>query len=327
MEIAAATCHVYAAHMANNGYLLNSRCVVKSAAQLHQLRSQPHHADGVVAGSSDRLLIPWLLCFRRENLPDRSQIADGGGLLCTTVEQAVRNLTESLPVLEAIAGSAALAKPYWHLACTLTQRLPFKYLALDAREIAGMTGAPEEFALHVEGAVSGGLSAIPHLKALSGYHDEVAAYPIDVLYTASSGVDRRSPRTWNASVLDAGYQPAFRFIAWHLPQGMGQPEAPDPAEDTFGELRGALGEIARLLDGLALEIRACSLGVSNASDGESLYVEVHAKDDTSLQRLQTDLGLRSQLTQVAARRLQPWCAKYAFAWAGYRYSVPPWAQH
>jgi hypothetical protein len=54
--------------LSNNAYLINSSSPTSDPAELERLRGQPGHIDAVVAEGSNRLLIPWFLCFRKPDL-------------------------------------------------------------------------------------------------------------------------------------------------------------------------------------------------------------------------------------------------------------------
>jgi hypothetical protein len=87
----------------------------------------------VVAEGSNRLLVPWFLCFRPGD--ERNVVGPSGPVPrpATTVAKAARNLEESRPAFEAIAGDARLAGGYWSLACKLVRRLPLPYVTLELR--------------------------------------------------------------------------------------------------------------------------------------------------------------------------------------------------
>src|SRR5262245_46153199 len=121
--------------MSNRGYMINTSSPTSDPAELERLRERPGHIDGQVAESANRLLIPWFLCFRKADLrPVACDWIPKLQLPCTTVEQAVRNLEQSLPVFEAIAEDPMLARQYWEVSCVLVRGLPLRYLTIDPFE-------------------------------------------------------------------------------------------------------------------------------------------------------------------------------------------------
>lgn len=311
--------------MSNRGYLINSSSLTSDPAELERLRSQPGHVDGEVAESANRLLIPWFLCFRQSDLRPATCDFMELQLPCTTLEQAVRNLESSLPIFEAIAGDPQLARSYWELSCTLVRRLPLPYLTMNPIEVF-MLGSPpsEAIAAHISGALSGDLTAVPHLKVLAEYDDSVPPYPLDVLYSmAGGGAD--AARAWNASVLDGGFQPDFQYVNWNTADATAEPHAPAlPPDSVFGELRDVLQLVKSYVQAELPSSQGEQLGLL-PSTPEHLQVDIYVRSVDAM-RLEENTRLRSQLDELARSRLQPWCAKYGFGWKGFRFSSPEWAR-
>jgi len=308
--------------LANRGYLINSSTRTSDPAELERLREHPGHVDGDIAESANRLLIPWFLCFRKPDLRpvhcDFVQLQ----LPCTTVEQAVRNLEQSLPVFEAIARDLALARPYWELSCTLLRRLPLPYLTMDPIEVLQLgRAAPEVLAAHIVGALSGDFAAIPHLKFLSGYDDSAPPYPLEVLYSVPAGnKDRR--RVWNASVLDGGFQPNFKYVIWRKAKDVAAPAAPPPPpESVFGELRGVRDVLKGWIQARVPSAPGADLGLWPGAV-EQLQVAIYAGSDADARHLEGNADLRRQLDDLARTHLEPWCRKWGFGWKGFRFSSP-----
>ena len=307
--------------MANRAYLINSTSLTSDPAELEQLRNSHGHVDGEVAESSNRLLIPWFLCFRESDLrPVRNR---NFRLPCTTVAQAARNLEQSLPIFEAIAGDPTLAKQYWTLSCTLLRRLPLPYLTMDPTEVFLLGDEPSDES--IAAALSGNLTAVPHLISLSGYNQEVQPYPLDVLYSMPEG-EANEARTYNSSVLDGGFQSDFKYVMWNTTSGAAAPHTPQPPPDSvFGELR----DVSRLIEGwVKTEVPSAAgagLGIW-VGNPELLEVNVYASSVADAKSLESNAQLRGKLDDLAGGRLQPWCTKYGFAWSGFRFSAPKWAQ-
>jgi hypothetical protein len=241
-------------------------------------------------------------------------------LPCTTVEQAVRNLEQSLPVIEAIAGDAVLARPYWELARAMVRRLPLAYVALIPTEVMELDADTEAFAANIVAAMSGDLAAMPHLKALAEYNDEVPPYPLDVLYSASIGIDRWAPRTWNATVLDSGFVD-FRYVSWNKSAESAAPVVPPVPEATFrraarraraGQWLGSAGGALRVGRGSRLM----------KGSPEQLFVQINAKSAADARQLESSTSLRGQLDALARDRLEPWCAKHGFGWEAFASGLP-----
>jgi hypothetical protein len=313
--------------MANRGYLINTSSLTSDPDELARLRDQPGHVDGVVAEGSGRVSIPWFLCFRQSDVRMVPWREGRLPLPCTTVEQATRNLEESLPVFEAIAGDPALAQPYWSLACALVRRLPLPYLALSPIEVLDMDSQPvEAIAAEIMGALSGDLSAVPHLKSLAEYQDDAPAYPLEVLYSVPTGIDRYGSRTWNATVLDGGFQPNFEYVIWNKASDTAAPEAPPPLPQTAF---GALYDVKGLLDGwIKEEVPSAPGGGMGILPGppESLVVDIYACSDADAKQLEASPRLRQRLETLANERLEPWCRGHSFGWEGFRFSSPAWTR-
>lgn len=312
--------------MANRAYLINSSSLTSDPAELEHLREQPGHVDGEVAESANRLLIPWFLCFRRADLrPVRCDFMPLE-LPCTSVEQAVRNLEQSLPVFEAIAGDPALARSYWELSCALLRRLPLPYLTMDPIEVLAMGSEPPlGIARQLVGALSGDLSAVPWLKALVGYEEGAAPYPLEILYTVPGG-EKKDSRIWNASVLDGGFQPNFEFVQWRKGADTAQPAAPPPPPDSvFGELYDVPELLKAWLAKASPSAPGAELGLW-PGELEQLQIDLYARSTVEAAGLEAHPGLRGQLEELARERLQPWCRKYGFGWNGFRFSSPEWAR-
>jgi hypothetical protein len=312
--------------LSNRGCLINSSSLTSDSAELERLREQPGHIDGEVAESANRLLIPWFLCFRKSDLRPVSGDSMDLQLPCTTVEQAVRNLEQSLPVFEAIAGDAVLARPYWELACAMVRRLPLRYLTMDPTEpLQIMEEPPEGFTAQFAAAMSGDLAAIPHLKTLCGYDDSVAPYPIDILYSMPGG-DPDEIRMWNASVLDGGFQPDFQYVTWSHASGTAEPAKPPPAPSSlFGELYDVRGLMEGWIKAEVPTAPGVDCGLQSGAV-EQLQVDIYARSVADAKRLESSATLRGRLKALADIRLVPWCQKYGFGWKGFRFSSPDWAQ-
>jgi hypothetical protein len=311
--------------LANRGYLINSSALTSDPAELERLREQPGHVDGVVAESSARLLIPWFLCFRQSDLRPVRWESTEVQLPCTTVEQATRRLEESLPLFTAIAGSAALARPYWTLACAVVRNLPLRYVALSPIEILDLGAVtPDTLAASMSGAMSGDLTAVPHLKTLCEYDDKAVAYPLEILYSIPEGVDRHSPRTWNCTLLDFGAVTP-EYVHWNKTDDTSTPETRPVPEAAYGELYDVPELLKAWVAAENPDAAGAGLGLIPGAT-ESVVVKIYARSDNDAQRLEAAANLRSRLDTLRHERLEPWCKKNGFGWSGVQFSSPAWAR-
>ena len=189
--------------MANTAYLLNT---VSPASTLLQGEAGP--ANLWTTGPVYKIPVPWLCCFRPEDLhPVVVPLEDGDGnavattirLPRTTVAQAVKNLEQALPLFEQITGEKSIAHEYWRAAVADVRALPLPWLALDPIEIVAMfdlEGSLDDLAL----ALAGDSSALPYLKDFAGYEDGALPYPHEALTQDRGLVDE--DRTGNAVALD-----------------------------------------------------------------------------------------------------------------------------
>lgn len=312
--------------MANRAYLINCSAPVRNRAELGSLRTQPGQVFGIVAEGANRLPIPWFLCFRPGDLPAVAPDQVAMHMPCVEREQAVRNLEQALPTLAAITGDAGIAQAYGSLALAMLRRLPLPYVALDPVEVFMLSSEPpvktgERFAA----ALAGDASAVPHLKAMAGYRDGAAAYPLEILYSVPGG-QRNEDRAWNASVLDGGFQPNFRFVGWIKAKETPAPEAPGPVADAlFGTLKDVPALVQGILAAQAPDAAGSELALAPGAP-EQLQLEIYASSPAEVPRLEAHAGLRAQLDDLVRTRLQPWCKQHGFGWKGVRFSSPDWAR-
>jgi hypothetical protein len=309
--------------MANRGYLLNSSAPTADPSELDRLRSEPGHVDAVVAESANRLLIPWFLCFRREDLKPAQWRGNAVQMPCTTVEKAVRNLEASQPVFEAIAGQPEIGRQWCNFARTMTSYLPLPYLLLEIDEILDMGDESDAEAMvqHIAGALSGDLSAVPHLKALAEYEEGERPFPIDVLYNAPWGKEDSS-RGWNTTVLDCGFV-SFEYIHWNKAEATPAPKVRIPPQETFGQLRDVRDRMSGWIKDAG--VSDPSAGISTVpGEPDQLRGDIYAESDEEARRLEQEPTLASRLDLLARRRMRPWCEKNGFAWAGFHFSSPDW---
>lgn len=166
-----------------------------------------------LACASYRIPITWLCCFRSADLkivkiPYESK--DGKKRLLslsipsTAVGTAIKNLEDSLPLLEKITGSAEISLGYWQRALDGLQDLPFPYLTIDPVELIFMSDL-KTGAASFSRCFSGKAASIPWLKKHSGYRDGYIPYSVSDVYGAQTDQLNDADRWSNVSALDAGY--------------------------------------------------------------------------------------------------------------------------
>jgi hypothetical protein len=311
--------------LGNRAYLINTSWLTADPSEVAGKHASGH-ISGEVASSNDRLLIPWFCCFRKSDLRPVKVDTEHLELPCTTLKQAVRNLEHSLPIFEALAHNPKIAHDYWTLACTLLRRLPLPYLTMDPTEVF-FADDPKPMETALVGALSGDLSAIPHLKKLTDYDDSVLPYPIDALYSMGGGQPDQA-RIWNSSVLDGGFED-FQFITWSLPHGVAKPSSPPPLPDsTFGQLYDVRDLIEKWIKAVVPTAPGSDMGLwpGEGKGREHLQIQIYAKSDADAKQLESDPGLRRHLDQLARTRLEPWCREWGFGWQGFLFQAPDWAR-
>jgi hypothetical protein len=312
--------------MANCAYLINTTAAAQSRAALASQRTQPGQIFGIVAEGANRLPIPWFLLFRPSDLPQVPADQVAMSMPCVRVDRAVANLENAMPTLTVITGDADIARSYGSLALTMLRRLPLPYVAMDPVEVFMLSSeAPTAMGQRFAAALAGDASAIPHVKALSEYREGVPAYPLDILYAVPGG-QRNADRAWNASALDGGFQPNFKFVSWVKAKDTPAPEMPQPVADAaFGEIRDVPGLVQGWLREHAPECAGGELAVTPGSP-EQLGLELYVRSAKEVPAAEANAALRQQIAGVVAGRLEPWCKKYGFAWKGVRFSSPEWAR-
>jgi hypothetical protein len=178
--------------MANCARLLNTDAPIDDLSTLvdHEGRPAPAYLETI--GPGYRLPIPWLCCFRPDDMrPVIVQTENDDGevhhfslnLPCTTVEKAIKNLEQTLPLFEKIIGDKRLAILFWENAMSYLRGLPLAYLTLDPLEIVMFTDPETELEDLID-ALEGSDSAIPYLKDYAAYNDGIPPYPPEVLLAA-----------------------------------------------------------------------------------------------------------------------------------------------
>ncbi len=199
--------------MANRACLINAD-MPGVPPQLHPpgAGSEPSQALRV-AEAANRLPLPWLLCFRPEDLlPAVVRLRSGPEqfstvalkLPCTSVAAARERLQQALPIYAALTGDAALAESYWRRACEGLNDLPHPWLTMDPIEVLCLNDFDED-ARTLAQSLGGDASALPGLKWLSGYDDGFAPYGAATYFDGDPGALDHVARLGNSAALDPGY--------------------------------------------------------------------------------------------------------------------------
>ena len=311
--------------MANRGYLINTTAFTSDPAELTRMRAQAGHIDGEVASSANRVLIPWFCCFRKCDLRPVKNPDYALQLPCTTVAQATRNLEASLPVFTGLVREESVARAYWDFACGMVRRLPLPYLTVNPLEVFLSTDPPAYIAA-LSGALKSDGISLPHLVQLCEYDTSAAPYPLDVLYSIPAG-EADEARMFNASLLDGGFQPDFKYVHWNLGPGAQAPPAPPPVPDAaFGELRAVPTELKRLVKTADPASAGAELTLYSVRGRDHVQAQVYSRSVAAAKALEAHSALRRQLDELAHTQLEPWCRKHSFGWNGYVFQAPEWAR-
>ncbi len=168
--------------MANYAYLLNVGLPTNSREVLDLARKREGREYVSVEGPKYRIPLPWLRCFRQEEL--RPYLLDDYAMQVpvTTVEQAIRNLTESWPMYLQLVGNEAIARGYWQDAIDALRAFRLPYLTIDVDEIFVLSDLDEnrDALLH---ALGSNPDPFPGLGVFFSYDPVHLPYPIEVFHS------------------------------------------------------------------------------------------------------------------------------------------------
>ena len=312
--------------MANRAILLNTPFLTSDPWLLEGKLKEPGTDFMEVAEAAYKIPVPWLLCFRSEdirpvNVPletdaDAPARAIEVGLPCTSVRQALKNMEQALPIFTAIAGNSKIGKLFWQNAMTYLQAMPLRYLALNPIEVMFMADhAPYEQLMRT--AMSGDSAAIEALVELSCYQKGVQPFPPDVLYAVAGG-DRRDPRNENCVALDIGYGSFWHDAADS--EGKERPDLPLPVASpaVAPNLRTLSDEVEALAKSLTKSAKVnLSFAPKTKTQGEQLKMLLSADTDAECGTLLNDKPLRTKLEGPIHTALASVCRDYGFSWVGY----------
>ncbi len=306
--------------MSNRALLLNTAFLTSDPYLLDTKLSEPGMDFVEVAEAAYRIPVPWLLCFRPEDIrpvsvPLEDERTQEVGLPCTSVKQALGKMERSLSIFESIAGNSKIAQMFWQNAMFYLQALPLPYLTLNPIEVMFMMD-PLPYAQLMRIAMSGDSAATDALIDLSCYEKGIQPFAPDVLYAIAGG-DRRDPRNENCVALDIGYG---NF--WH-DAADSEGEHPDlllpitsptvaPNLRTLSDQVEALAKTLVKSAGVTL-----SFAPKTATQGEPLKMLLSADSDAECATLLNDKSLRAELDGPIRTALSSICQDYGFTWVGY----------
>ncbi|MBV8633451.1 MAG: hypothetical protein JO002_03085 [Burkholderiaceae bacterium] len=312
--------------MANRAYLLNTATKTSDPYLLANQLGVPGNDYLEVSAAAYRIPVPWLLCFRVEDLcavdvkiesSDDDQEATcvtQTQLPCTTVEQALLNIEQALSLFERIAGNQMLGRGYWQLALDTLRTYPLPYLAMNPLEVMFMADL-EGCQAEIKAALGGDIDC---LKSLSGYVDGVAPYPVDVLYQVA-GPNLDQSRIDCAVALDIG---SSDF--WHLSRN--SPERAKRQDAAYWTREASLCSVSAELESLLRshcqlysEVPSVHLGFAQRAAGqpEHMKVLISTGTDGEWDELRSDVILRQQMDGHIADLFKHVCEQRSIIWQGY----------
>jgi hypothetical protein len=310
--------------MANRAYLRNTNFLTSDRALLEQRLAEPGNDYLTVDGPGYRLPIPWLCCFRPEDLkPVAIDGEDWEGnplrftvsLPSTSVSQAIRNLEAALPLFEQITGETQMARRYWSDALAWLRHLPLPWLALDATEILTM-GELEDAQEDLARALAGTFDAIPWLKGFACYEDGALPYPVDVLMNVP-GPYNDQRRTDNAIALDigAGAEMWFRSEGSPLAEETDYAAPVEPGRRDLGTVLGHARVLLRARDPDAYAVYGFTQPEPDRPERLKLLLKMST--DARRDALLHEPRVRSLLDGPIADELGAICTGHGFEWSGF----------
>lgn len=302
--------------MGNCAYLLNTSILTSDMTMLDGEDEDGGSLFADVAETAYKIPVPWLRCFRPEDLKTVMVELDEPGtyfkalLPCTTVQQAIDNLQRSAPIFIQLAGDDKIGQAYLDRAIEEVRALPRPYLTMSVLEVV-FGNIPDEYIEDLVTALGDDACAIECLKSLSLIESDAVAYPPDVHQAVSGNYDHDRMDTATA-----------------LSTGMYQPESTDdanateqrPAAGAPNTLAGMLDEINLLLTGKLdhFGYPICTLELSRMQQMPN-GLKLVLMFDTEAQRI--DVVENSVMQQAFnggfEARFQALAKEYDFDWMGY----------
>ncbi|MFZ6770699.1 hypothetical protein ACO0LM_26890 [Undibacterium sp. Di26W] len=316
--------------MANRTHLLNTPILTSDPYLLAARLSEPGTDYLEVAEAVYKIPVPWLLCFRREDfLPvtvqfDEDEEGDAPAGVevffpVTSVEKALENMTQSLPIFEAIAGDAKLGKMFWQNAMITLRGLPLPYLCINPIEVMFM-GDHAPYMESMFAAMGRDDIAVRNLMDLSAYEPGVRPYPPDVLYNVATKADDSydENRLQNCVALDIGYSSFWIKSTGeqraHYEELVSFIDEPDVSPN-FRTLKNELTEIAKA------RVKSVMLHLGFAQKDEAsperLKLLICPETEADCNLLSNEKSFKEILDGHFCNSFKKLCQEYGFSWAGY----------
>jgi hypothetical protein len=312
--------------MANRAYLLNTSTLTSDPFALSANVEKPGNDILEAAEAAYRVPIPWLLCFRAEdmqsvNVPMENdpELGEPAGpdvavisLPCTTVVKAIENLKSTRPLFWDLAGDKQMGEAFYQVAIRRIEALPMPYLTINPIEVTFMMDHKES-TRQMMTALSRNASSLAALKKLACFEDGAKPYPIDVLYSIP-GPHHDEQRIANTIALNMDYS---NF--WHRSDSSAENPFPD-YDMEFGR-DFPLRKISDHTEGLARKyVQSASASyafVPSESDPVAklkmlLMTETRAECDALLRNRE----FRAELDGRIHQTLVTVCGQYGFRWIG-----------
>lgn len=309
--------------MSNRTYLYNLSKAISDPDLLYKNLSERGNSFVEIGEAAYRLPLPWLCCFNKNDfqrvkvpLEERYENAELQpansielSLPCTSVADAIKNLSSARPLFERLADNAKIGVGFWQDALERLHSLPLPYVAMNPIEVLFMDDPVKE-SKRLEKACAGDETELINFAC---FDQGVKPYPRDVLYEAGGNADQE--RLSNTVALDIGWAEN-----WHLSADDKQPVS-KISEIIFTcqpNLHNINAELSALIKTRA-ESAQLSYGFLPTGPGqaEQLKVRVGAASDAEVKLLLRDENMRKCLEDDLGGKLDTYCKEYGFSWLGY----------
>jgi hypothetical protein len=316
--------------------LLNTPILTSDWQVLNAKLEEPGNNDYLQVGQTKyRVPLPWLLCFRPDDLQpvtvllkdyydygegheDNPGPADKAVLKlpCAPVAKAQKQLASSLALYEQIAGDPAIGRMYWENALESFKTFPLPYLTLDVTESLFAGDEPDGFTRDLPAALAGDASAIPALRSYATFTPGVPPFAPD-LHWSTGGVDSHHTRWQNSVALLM-----CDFDGWCMSEGRSYGQYPrrdvpivSPAAPNLLSMRQ---EIIALAQARAKSATAYfSFSSIGENCGGTVKGLISADTDHECQSLLNHKPFREIVGGPIRASLEAQYRKYGFEWSGF----------